>query len=76
MRKGKKNQYALKEYLQAILPDCCIKLCCCLSVSKKDRFFIKARKQLQQELCLVTLIRNVRFFKAAIATQINPRQVQ
>ena len=61
------KQNALKEYLQASLPTFCLKVCCCLSQSKEDRLFGKARERLQSELDVVALLRNKRFFKAAIA---------
>ena len=61
--------------MQAILPACCLNVLYCLKFSKKDRLFAKARDCLQDELEIVSLLRKLRFVKAAISTLISPQKV-
>ena len=59
------KQYAFKEYLQSCLPKFCLKSKC-LRPNKHDKLFEKARNHLNQELDLVGLIHQLRFFHSAI----------
>ena len=43
-------------------------------LNKKDRFFAKARKNLQDELEIVSIIRQLRYVKAAISTLITSQK--
>ena len=63
------KQFALKEYFQSILPLKCLKcwFCKCIRPNRHDRLFNRARDHLQQELCYVGLIQQLRFFNAAFS---------
>ena len=56
----------MKEYFQSCLPKCCLGWKC-LRPNKQDKIFDRARNHLQKELDLVGLIRQLRFFNAAIS---------
>ena len=69
-----REQLALKEYCQAILPVLCH--IGCLRKKKKDEDFTTARKQLSLEMDLVNLIRNIRYLKAAVESIMTPEKAR
>ena len=46
-----------------------------MKISKQDRFLAKARNRLQDELEIVSILRQLRYVKAAISTLITPHRV-
>ena len=54
----------VKEYLQYLLPEFCLKSKC-LKRKKEDIYFEKARNRLNKELDLINVIRLLRYFNAS-----------
>ena len=62
------GQTALKEYFQSALPFCCRR-------SKTDKYFAQARDLSREEMDIVALLRQLRFFNAAIHLLLGPHKV-
>ena len=71
------KQHALKEYLQDCFAFryCCAKSKkCCLHKRGKDLVFERAREKFTEELDLVQMLRDMRFFKEAVKKLISEQE--
>ena len=69
------KRYACLEYLQATLPNCCLVLCRLRPKGRAEKFK-KARDKLADEMDLVSLLQNVRFFNAAMKQLLTPEKFE
>ena len=60
------KQWALKAYLQACLPKCCLKFSF-IRQSKRDKILERAHIRLDHELNVVYLIQSIRLFNEALS---------
>ena len=65
------KQWSLAEYLQEMLPHCCLFLCC-LRPRRKDKIFRRARDSYAEEIDVVHLLHQLRFLNAIVPTQAVP----
>ena len=56
----------MKEYLQDLLPKCCLSIGC-LQRKSRDKDFKKARERFTEEMDLVRHLQKMRYFGAAIS---------
>ena len=69
-----KKQFAMKEYLQDLLPKCCLSIGC-LRRKSRDKDFKKARERFTEEMDLVRHLQKMRYFGAAISVLLPNEQV-